>query len=449
MVLTPRQEKLLAVRDEMSPGSKPSAIVPRTFAEAQEMCRALARSGLVPNAYVDKPENMIVTIMAGAEIGLPPMASIRLYHVMDNIPRLGAEGIRAVLLSHPEIEYFEPVTYDDKQATWIGKRRGRPEKSVTWTVERAKRAGLWDRKNRDGSPGNWQKYTENMLNARASMELGRIIAPDIVAGMVSREEASDGDFIDAAFTEAKPQFAAPVVGSTNTGELVRVIGTAPQGPPPGVPQAPAVEPPRRGPGRPPKDKPADPTPLQPSSAGSSAPAASSATSPSSSVASTSAESPPSKLDAAVREVEEKLAASVRGGPTAPTDAAPERPTPLGSSSGPTPSAESAAASTAATTSGAAPGVADEAAYGGTTPSNDGFGSEDPVDTSPKLPTMADFMAWVASCKTQRDLAGGLGQWRAWSKYMCDVMKDDSYKKTGANTILMQDAYSKRKGEVPA
>lgn len=464
MILSPRQEKLVALRDEMSPGQRPGPIVPRTFGEAQAMCAALARSGLVPNMYIDKPENMIVTIMAGAELGLPPMASIRLYHIMDSIPRLSAEGIRAVLVSHPEIEYFEPHSCDDKHATWIGKRRGRPEKSATWTVEQAKRAGLWDRKNRDGSPGNWQKYTEDMLNARASMRLGRMIAPDIMAGMVSREEASDGDFIDVQATETRsaPVFVAPeprlaadprtvsvqmpgtfvptgqTSGSGVTPGVLRVdqpqstptvVNIAPQGPPPGVPQPPPEKPRReRGAAA------VRPTNAQPPSAGSTVPAASSVTSPPSSAASTAAASPPS--EPAVIETPGKHAG------TWVTEAA--NPTPPTSSTSPSPSVESAQTSSPA--SGAAAPELQSA------PADD-FGGEDPVDTpaapDPVEAKLAEFHAWLKSCATQRDLVGGLAAWRAWSKDMSDTHGDLRFRKGGEITILMQDAYSKRKGEVPA
>ena len=228
MVLSPRQERLQAVRDDMAPGARPAAIVPRNFVEAQQMCQALAVADLIPKAFRNKPADMLLVVMTGSELGIPPMASMRLFTTWDGVPRLMAEGVRAVLISHPEIEYFEPSTSDEKHATWIGKRRGRPEKSVTWTMERAKRAGL-DRKE------NWTKYQEAMLHARASMDLGRMLAPDIVAGMRSLEEAQDGDFVETST-------------STSTVEVKReFIAPAPS-------VAPSVDRPKRGPGRPRNDE---------------------------------------------------------------------------------------------------------------------------------------------------------------------------------------------------
>jgi hypothetical protein len=400
MVLSPRQEKLLAMRDDMGPGAMPAAIVPRNFAEAQAMCQALAAADLVPRAFRGKPVDMLLVVMTGLEVGLPPMASMRLYTTWDGVARLMAEGVRAIILRHPDIEYFEPQSSSDTSATWVAKRRGRPEKSATWTHERAKKAGLLGKE-------NWIKYEEDMLNARASMQLGRMIAPDVMAGMVSTEEARDGDFIEASFTEQKaPAFVAA---------------------PPVVVEAPApTEPAKRGPGRPPKDKLADPTPPQPSSAGSTAPAASSPTSPTASAASTEPTSTPSKLDAAIKNVEEKMAA---------------RPTPPASSTAPSPSAESAGASIAPTTSGV---VADAPA---SPAADDGFG-DDPVDSTPAAAKLGDFYAWLSECKTQRDLQAGLGKWRMWSQDQAKA-GDSSFSKSGENTVAMQTAYGKRKGEVPA
>ena len=426
-----RGEKLQIIRDEMTPGARPNAIVPRTFAEVQAMCVALASAGLAPKSMRDKPLDMAIVIMNGAELGIPPMASLRLFTTWDGVPRLMAEGVRAVILTHPEIEYFEPQSCSDTQATWIGKRRGRPEKSATWTIERAKRAGL------TGKPV-WQAYPEDMLNARASMQLGRMIAADLIAGMVSLEEARDGDFIDAYSEPKAAQFVAPPVGRTpiDTPELRFAIAQVANTP--AEPIRPAGGGPgeqaRRGPGRPPKAQPENPP------TGASAPSPNFASSPTSTAPTsslpasppTSSAAEPSKLDSAIRAVEEKKA----------------DPTPASSSMGPTPSAESPAVSTAPTTSGAAEGAP---------AASDGwFGGEDPVDAiaagKPKLRTPAidsmSFYDWLASCKTQRDLQAGLQKWRAWSQDQAKA-GDTSFNKDGASTIEMQTAYSTRKSEVPA
>lgn len=388
------------MRDDMAPGEKPAAIVPRTFAEVLVICQALATADLAPKNLRGKATDMALVIMTGAEVGLPPMASLRLYTTWDGVPRLMAEGVRAIILQSPAIEYFEMSTCDDNHATWIGKRRGRPEKSVTWTLERAKKAGLM-------SKDVWQKYQQDMLNARASMQLGRILAPDVVAGMVALEEARDGDLIEANAIESKPVFAAPppapapmvnaVAGTTVRVDAPPVAGNDVRvGPPPGVPSTEA--PPKRGPGRPPKERPADPTPPPPSAASPSATSAGKNASP-------------SEISSA------------------------ESPTPSGSEKKPD-----------APTEGSEPEGARPPT--GTPPAPDDDWGEDPVDAGPPKKTIEDFYAWLKGCKSQKEIAKDLAAWKAWSHEQA-ADGDVRFAKGGANAVAMTEAYARRKAEVPA
>ena len=52
----------------------------------------------------------------------------------------------------------------------------------TYGIEDAKRAGLLDKKNKDGSPNNWTKYPQNMLFARAISSGTRLYCPDVFNG---------------------------------------------------------------------------------------------------------------------------------------------------------------------------------------------------------------------------------------------------------------------------
>lgn len=395
LILTPRQEHLQRLRDDMAPGSQPAAIVPRTFAELITMCQALAAADLAPKALRGKATDMALVIMTGAEVGLPPMASLRLYTTWDGVPRLMAEGVRAIILQSPAVEYFEMATCDDNHATWIGKRRGRPEKSVTWTIERAKRAGLLNKE-------NWQKYPQDMLNARASMQLGRIIAPDVVAGMVALEEARDGDFIDVQGAEARPQFVSP---------------PPPQGPPPGVPQAfldrlpdtskspqavtvtdTGSKPtePKRGPGRPPGSKNAE-RPTTPATGSAPSPGSSGSASAQASPPPTAGPSAPSAATAASPSPETN-SAGVSADPTS-----------SGGTSAP-PNSEASTSAAPSTASAATPSSGTEAATGGAP--DDGFGGEDPEDSQPTptgdpgLALIAEFQAFLAGCKDQKEMQVG-------------------------------------------
>ncbi len=404
MVLSPRQMKAIEARDNMETGGRTAPLVPKSFLEAQAFCGALAQSDLIPQKLKERAADVLVLVLAGMEIGLTPMASIRMHHVIEGLPRLSADGLAAIVMQSSECEYLECSTSTDTACTWITKRRGRPEKSATWNIERAKRAGLTEKRNRDGSPGMWMKYPENMLSSRAKAELCRMVYPDICAGLRSAEEAVDRDFIEAEFTEPAPtkpiEYIAPPVKAQ------------PVGPPPGVPQNP------------------------PEAASSSSPASS---------ASTSSAAAGSNSKAA-------RAASSRGkaaesGPTPPPSSSDGA-----SDSGGRISSISAPPSTASTepeqvaekkpeppieASAAQPEVAAD------------FG-DDPPDAPPEPPkeTLADFVAWLQSCKSQADLQKGLPTWKTWSH---DRAKsgDNTFNKDGKNAIAMAKAYADRKAEVPA
>lgn len=460
MVLTPRGQQLQSVRDGMEPGARPAAIIPKNFLEAQAMCAALAGAGLVPRAFAGNPANMLLVVMTGLEVGLPPMASLRLYTTWDGVPRLMAEGVRAIILRAPEIEHFEMATCSDVEATWIGKRRGRPEKSVTWTIERARRAGLTEK-------DIWKKYPQDMLNARASMQLGRIIAPDIVAGMGSDEEAKDGDFVDAQSVERKETraFVAPPVtitsrdgspavlvasgGSGGSGQArVVMMATGPHVTPDDVRKmygAPDGEKIARGMEEMAKDaKPQVVTVVEPPKKGAAAKAPKGPTPPTASAPSQKS-SESTSTPAAGSISAEAPAASPPKNPAPPaTGSTKDRwgqeigdPTSAASITAPSPSAESAETSTSPTPPGAASVEA---------PVDAGFGDDDDALPSEDL---VDFHAWVNSCKTQRDLAAGLPQWRTWSKAKLAAGDLEFTAKIGKKSNEMQDAYAKRKGEVPA
>jgi hypothetical protein len=456
MIVTPRQEYLQRVRDEMAPGEQPAAIVPRTFAEVMTMCQALAQASIAPKHLRGNPVEMAMVVMTGLEVGLPPMASLRLYTTWDGVPRLMAEGVRAIILMRATtIEYFEMATCDDNHATWIGKRRGRPEKSVTWTMERAKKAGLL-------SKPVWQAYQQDMLNARASMQLGRIIAPDVVAGMVALEEARDGDFLDAQGVEAKPTFVAPPPPQI------------PQGPPPGVPQVEQVihrstavvsqtgavtvtpigtqptEAPRRGPGRPPKSQPSQTPGTDPFRAAREAVDARDAARPTTPANAPTPSPQPSGSTSPAGAGSTSTAVSGVSSPTVDRWGQPVAdPTSGGGSSAPpastqTNSPPSETASTASTASAHA---------------DDFGGSEDPQDSQsvstgdPGLALIADLQAFLAGCKSQTEMQNGRPPFAQRSVDLCKNGDErfesaSNGKPAGELAARLGQLWAERKAQLP-
>lgn len=470
LILTPRQEHLQRLRDDMAPGNQPAAIVPRTFAELITMCQALAAADLAPKALRGKATDMALVIMTGAEVGLPPMASLRLYTTWDGVPRLMAEGMRAIILAHPECEWFRRVRGSDTEVVWSTKRRGQPEQQATWTIERAKRAQLLNKE-------NWQKYPEDMLSARCSMQLARLEWPDVVAGMLSKEEAMDGDFIEVQGTE--PKFVAPPPPrqpdaaervTASIAEVDRKLAERgvvdPMGRPVGVTATDTGAKPteqRRGPGRPPKSgeptrsptPPANSNPPSDSPGTSSSPASSAsastraaaASAPASEASGTSSSSSfeqrvpavhPTATDRDGRPLADPTSAA--GGSGQPSSAAPTSETPS--------TASTASAEDLRSVVNTLRGVPD-----------DGFGGEDPQDSQPAptgdpgLSLIAEFQAFLAACKSQQEMTAGSAPFRQRS---AALFKDGDQrfaapgngKPAGELAKRMGDLWAERKAQLP-
>ena len=132
------------------------------------------------------PEQALVIMMAGRDLGLSYMQSLRMFHVINGKPTMSADGMVGVCKASPLCEKFERVSESASSVTWATKRQGEPEQRSTFTLEDAERAGLLGKKD-----SNWAKYPIRMLNARAKAFLARDVFPDILAGLLTTEEAAD------------------------------------------------------------------------------------------------------------------------------------------------------------------------------------------------------------------------------------------------------------------
>jgi hypothetical protein len=82
-------------------------------------------------------------------------------------------------------EYFEDEGTPNPVAVCVAKRKGRKPVTVRFSVEDAKRAGLW------GKQGPWSAYPKRMMQMRARGFALRDAFPDVLKGMITAEEAQD------------------------------------------------------------------------------------------------------------------------------------------------------------------------------------------------------------------------------------------------------------------
>lgn len=171
---------------------------PRTMSEAAKLANYMHQARLF-SGY-GSPQAVLSTILAGRELGLQAVASLRAFHIIESRHSLAADAMRALVLKSGLAKYFRIVERTDAVATFKTWRVGDDEETrLTFTIEQARRAWKGDQKSWDAS--GWGRYPEDMLVARASSKLARLVYPDILAGLYTPEELREGDTLEAT-TEA-------------------------------------------------------------------------------------------------------------------------------------------------------------------------------------------------------------------------------------------------------
>jgi hypothetical protein len=149
-----------------------SIMIYEKFDQLQRAALALAKSGYFTD--VKSEAQAIVKVMAGAELGLPPFASMTGIHIIQGKPVLGANVIATLVKNDPRYNYaVKTCTDQDCVITWIedGKNVG----ESGFTMKEASAAGL-------SGKDNWKKYPSDMLFARAISRGARRFAPGIFGG---------------------------------------------------------------------------------------------------------------------------------------------------------------------------------------------------------------------------------------------------------------------------
>jgi hypothetical protein len=190
----------------------PAQFDPANLSQASELANMLAKSSLLPTALRGKPEDVLVTMLTGRELGLSTMQSIRGISVIEGKGTLNADLKVGLVLSHPEVcLYFQLIESTDEKATYETHRKGNQTPTrMSFTIEQAKKAGLVGK-------SNWQKYQAAMLRARCSSALATAIYPDLVAGIYTDDEADD---IRASARASQVETKAAARGPTIEGEIV-------------------------------------------------------------------------------------------------------------------------------------------------------------------------------------------------------------------------------------
>ncbi|NUS22725.1 MAG: hypothetical protein HOV92_00655 [Streptomyces sp.] len=151
---------------------------------ANAIAQSLAQTSFVPQQFRGKPGEVTAAILTGNEMGLSPMASLRAFDLIQGTPAMRANAMRGVVQSRGHEIWEEKVT--STEAVVCGQRQGSDKVHRSkWTIERARGLNLLGK-------DNWKKQPQAMLLARATSEVCRMTASDVLYGVpYSTEELTD------------------------------------------------------------------------------------------------------------------------------------------------------------------------------------------------------------------------------------------------------------------
>ncbi|UWE84715.1 hypothetical protein NY035_01850 [Corynebacterium diphtheriae bv. mitis] len=142
--------------------------------DALSIAQAMCATQMVPKSYFRKPEDGAAAIMYGAELGLNAMQSLQQIMVINGKP--GIETRTAVALLKGHGYDIRTVSTSDESVTVEGTGPLGEHEESTWDIARATKAGYTSNK-------LYQTIPQQMLYAKAAMEVARKIAPHVLSGI--------------------------------------------------------------------------------------------------------------------------------------------------------------------------------------------------------------------------------------------------------------------------
>ncbi|WP_102157678.1 hypothetical protein [Zhihengliuella halotolerans] len=183
------------------------------FASALTLANGICKTAMVPETYRGKPEEAAAAMLAGAELGLPPMTALSEIFIIHGKAGMYAKTMQA--LCERAGGHFRFPDPSPDSVTVEARRRGAKEwTAFTWTMDRAKQAGYTG-----GKTAKYQTNPIEMLRAKARAEACRVLFPDVLTGIASLSveeieledlgEAPAQPSATATFTSSAPAEGAP------------------------------------------------------------------------------------------------------------------------------------------------------------------------------------------------------------------------------------------------
>lgn len=160
------------------------------------LAEQIAKSGLFPE--VRTTEAAFALMMLADSEGIHPMQAMRRFHIVQGRPAMKADTMLAEFQERGGkvkwVQHTETVCEAQFTASGLS-----IDVTVKWTLEDAKRAGLFEK-------DIWKKYPRQMLRGRVISEGIRMAMPAIIVGIYTPEETEEipKDRVITVVPEAAP-----------------------------------------------------------------------------------------------------------------------------------------------------------------------------------------------------------------------------------------------------
>lgn len=207
--------KLQKTQAEKSSRLDDSLLSPSLYEHYQKVATMLSKSGVIPNAYKGKPEDIFVAMAMGYQLGFPIEQSLQDIAVVNGRPCLWGDGLLSLALNHPECQGIDEQPIIDKNGVVTGyactvTRKGHKPHTKQFTLQDAQVAGLLSR----GT--TWKAYPDRMLQMRARSFAIRDKFADALRGLrITEIEEEDSRIIDVE--------PIAVTGNTHTEKLNSIL----------------------------------------------------------------------------------------------------------------------------------------------------------------------------------------------------------------------------------
>lgn len=180
----------LAIRDTSKLEVKREVL---DWGKMMEMAEFLSKSTIIPVAYQNYPENILVALDLASRMGVSPMMVMQNLYIINGKPSFGGQFIASLIRTNTSLKNvtlnFVGNEGKDSWGAYVSATRvsdNRELKGATVTLGTAKAEGWYQK-----TGSKWKSIPELMLTYRAYAWFGRAYLPEAFMGLHATDELED------------------------------------------------------------------------------------------------------------------------------------------------------------------------------------------------------------------------------------------------------------------